>query len=61
MGNTEVLAVVAHRKMPALAAAARTATLAHRDMGQNRIPWKHSRPGWMWLRAAWSGGWQPCI
>ena len=20
-------------------------------------PWKHSRPGWMWLWAAWSGGW----
>jgi len=19
-----------------------------------------SRPGWMWLWAAWSGGWQPC-
>jgi len=18
-------------------------------------PWRHSRPGWMWLRAAWSG------
>jgi len=23
-------------------------------------PWRHSRPGWMWLWAAWSGGWQPC-
>ena len=23
-------------------------------------PWKHSRPGWMWLWAAWSGGWWPC-
>ena len=21
---------------------------------------RHSRPGWMWLWAAWSGGWQPC-
>ena len=20
-------------------------------------PWRHSRPGWMWLWAAWSGGW----
>ena len=19
--------------------------------------WRHSRPGWMWLWAAWSGGW----
>ena len=24
-------------------------------------PWRHSRPGWMWLWAAWSGGWLPCI
>ena len=24
-------------------------------------PWRHSRPGWMWLWAAWSGGWQPCL
>ena len=23
-------------------------------------PWRHPRPGWMWLWAAWSGGWQPC-
>ena len=31
----------------------------------NRLPkevvdapsWRHSRPGWMWLWAAWSGGW----
>ena len=23
-------------------------------------PWRHSRPGWMWLWAAWSGGWRPC-
>jgi len=23
-------------------------------------PWRHSRPGWMWLWAAWSSGWQPC-
>ena len=22
---------------------------------------EHLRPGWMWLWAAWSGGWQPCI
>jgi len=22
-------------------------------------PWRHSRPGWMWLWAAWAGGW-PC-
>ena len=22
-------------------------------------PWRHSRPGWMWFWAAWSGGWQP--
>jgi len=22
--------------------------------------WRHSRPGWMWLWAAWSGGWWPC-
>ena len=22
-------------------------------------PWMHSRPGWMWLWAAWSGGWRP--
>jgi len=20
-------------------------------------PWRHSRPGWMWLWAAWYGGW----
>jgi len=20
-------------------------------------PWRHSRPGWMWLWAAWSSGW----
>ena len=20
---------------------------------------RHSRPGWMWLWAAWSGGWRP--
>ena len=20
-------------------------------------PWRHSRPGWMWLWAAWSAGW----
>jgi len=19
--------------------------------------WRHSRPGWMWLWATWSGGW----
>ena len=23
-------------------------------------PWRHSRPGWMWLWAAWSDGWRPC-
>ena len=23
-------------------------------------PWRHSRPDWMWLWAAWCGGWQPC-
>ena len=23
-------------------------------------PWRHSRPGWLWLWAAWSGGWRPC-
>ena len=23
-------------------------------------PWRPSRPGWMWLWAAWSSGWQPC-
>ena len=23
-------------------------------------PWRHSRPGWMWLWAAWSSGWRPC-
>ena len=23
-------------------------------------PWRHSRPGWMWLWAAWSAGWWPC-
>jgi len=23
-------------------------------------PWRHSRPDWMWLWAAWSNGWQPC-
>ena len=23
-------------------------------------PWRHSRPGWMWLWAAWFGGWRPC-
>jgi len=23
-------------------------------------PWRHSRPGWMWLWAAWSAGWRPC-
>jgi len=23
-------------------------------------PWRHPRPGWMWLWAAWSGGWRPC-
>ena len=22
-------------------------------------PWRHSRPGWMWLWAAWSGGFNP--
>ena len=22
-------------------------------------PWRHSRPGWMWLWAAWSDGWWP--
>ena len=22
-------------------------------------PWRHSRPGWMWLWAAWCGGWWP--
>ena len=22
-------------------------------------PWRHSRPSWMWLWAAWSGGWWP--
>jgi len=22
--------------------------------------WMHSRPGWMWLWAAWSGLWWPC-
>ena len=22
--------------------------------------WRHSRPGWMWLWAAWSAGWRPC-
>ena len=22
-------------------------------------PWRHSRPGWMWLWAAWSAGWRP--
>jgi len=23
-------------------------------------PCRHSRPGWMWLWAAWSAGWRPC-
>ena len=23
-------------------------------------PRRHSRPGWMWLWAAWSAGWRPC-
>jgi len=23
-------------------------------------PCRHSKPGWMWLWAAWSAGWQPC-
>jgi len=23
-------------------------------------PWRHSRSGWMWIWAAWSGSWQPC-
>jgi len=23
-------------------------------------PWRHSRPGWMWLWAAWAAGWRPC-
>ena len=23
-------------------------------------PWRHSRPDWIWLWAAWSGGWRPC-
>ena len=23
-------------------------------------PCRHSRPGWMWLWAAWSAGWPPC-
>ena len=30
----------------------------------NRLPkeaWRHSRPGWMWLWAAWSSGWRPCL
>ena len=22
-------------------------------------PWRHSRPGWMWLWASWSGSWRP--
>jgi len=22
-------------------------------------PWRHSRPSWMWLWAAWSSGWRP--
>ena len=22
--------------------------------------WRHSRPDWMWLWAAWSSGWRPC-
>ena len=22
--------------------------------------WRHSRPGWMWIWAAWSGGWRRC-
>ena len=22
---------------------------------------RHSRPGWMWLWAAWAAGWQPCM
>jgi len=37
-------------------------------MHWNRLPkeavdapsWRHSRPGWMWLWAAWSAGWRPC-
>jgi len=28
--------------------------------GRLRGPWRHSRPGWMWLWAAWSNGWQLC-
>jgi len=23
-------------------------------------PCRHSRPGWMWLWAAWAAGWRPC-
>jgi len=23
-------------------------------------PWRHSKPGWMWLWAALSSGWRPC-
>ena len=38
-------------------------------MHWNRLPkevvdapsWRHSRPGWMWLWAAWSGGWHLCM
>ena len=24
-------------------------------------PWNHTRPGWTWLWAAWSSGWQPYL
>jgi len=28
--------------------------------GSMPLPWRHSRPGWMWLWAARSSCWQPC-
>jgi len=27
------------------------------QVAQMPHPWRHSKPGWMWLWAAWSGGW----
>ena len=35
-------------------------TLKQVAQGGCGCPWGHSRPGWMWLWAASSGGWWPC-
>jgi len=35
----------------------RTGTVCPRRLWMSH-PWRHSRPGWMWLWAAWSADWQ---